>query len=190
MTTKDTRRRQFRAGCSRLATAALLTAALAGCGMSTEDLTLGLIEDEPDSAAPPAADGVYAVQNGKRGRLDEDPQKVLKTWDLRTNLPRNVQFIVVDDSVATTAPDADAVLLQKVARVRNNIEPNGSVGKPAKAEWVIAYLPAFEVPVTVTRQENSPRILRVTPVQPLEPGLYSLTYRTGHSRVGGRFGVE
>jgi hypothetical protein len=184
------RKRAAFAGFARLAAAALLTAALAGCGMSTEDLTLGLIEDEPDSSTPPVADGVYVVQNGKRGRLDEEPQKVLKTWDLRTNLPRNLQFLVIHDSVATTAPDADAVLLQKVARVRNNIEPNGTVRKPGKSEWVIAYLPGFEIPVTVTRQENSPRLLRVTPAQPLEPGLYSLTYRTGHSRIGGRFGVE
>ena len=158
--------------------------------MSTEDLTLGLIEDEADAPEQSVPDGVYIVQNGKRGRLDEDPQKVLKTWDLRTNLPRNVQFLVIHDSVATAPPNADAVLLQQVARVRNNIEPNGTVQKAAKAEWVIAHLPEFEIPVTVTRMEGSPRVLRVTANRLLEPGLYSLTYRAKGSSVGGRFGIE
>jgi len=190
MIIEDTWCRRIRACTARLATAALLSAALAGCGVSTEDLTLGLIDDEPDAPQQSAPDGVYVVQNGKRGRLDEEPQKILKTWDLRTNLPRNTQFLVIHDSVATAPPDADAVLLQKVARVRDNIEPNGAVQKAAKAEWVIAHLPEFKIPVTVTRMEGSPRVLRVTANQPLEPGLYSLTYRTGRSRIGGRFGIE
>ena len=174
----------------RLAAAALLTTALAGCGLATEDLTLGLIKDEPEATVASAPDGVYAVQNGKRGRLDDDPKKVLQTWDLRTNLPSNVQFLIINDAVAASDPNADRVLLEKVARVRNEIEPDRSVHKAPKAAWVVAHLPELRIPVTVTRQSGTPRVLRVSPNALLEPGLYSLFYQTAQTRIGGRFGVE
>ena len=134
MATDGNQHRQFRAGALRLAAAALFTTALAGCGLTTEDLTLGLIKDESEAQSAP--DGVYVVQNGKLGRLDEDPQKVVKTWDLRTNLPPNVQFLVVHDSVAAGSPNANAIRLQKVVRVRNNIEADGTANKSEKSEWV------------------------------------------------------
>jgi hypothetical protein len=190
MATDDAPRRRSHAGAVRLAAAALFAAALAGCGATTEDLTLGLIKDEPEATEASAPDGVYVVQNGKHGRLDEEPKKVLQTWDLRTNLPSNVQFLIINDAVAASDPDADRVLLEKVASVRNEIEPDRSVHKAPKAAWVVAHLPELRVPVTVTRQSGTPRVLRVTPNSPLEPGLYSLFYQTGQTRVGGRFGIE
>jgi Protein of unknown function (DUF3426) len=161
--------------------AVLLAGGLAGCGGSNQAPQV--------SIAPDTADGVYIVQEGKLGRLDEDTQKVLKTWDRRTNLTQNVQFLVIDESVAAAAPDADRISLQKVARVRNNVEKNGSIRKATKAEWVVADVPAYRIPVTVTRNSNDPRVLLVTANEPLEPGLYSLGYRAGKQRIGGRFGI-
>jgi hypothetical protein len=190
MATDDKAHPRTCAGAIRLAAAALLATALAGCGASTEDLTLGLIKDEPETTEASAPDGVYVVQNGKHGRLDEDPNKVLKTWDLRTNLPRNVQFLIINDAIAKAPPNADAVLLERVARVRNEIKPDRSVHKAPKAAWVVAHLPELRIPVTVTRQSGTPRVLRVSPNVPLQPGLYSLFYQIGETRIGGRFGIE
>jgi Protein of unknown function (DUF3426) len=159
----------------------LLAGGLAGCGGSNQA--------PQTSIAPDAADGVYIVQDGKLGRLDEDSQKVLKTWDKRTNLTQNLQFLVIDDSIASAAPDADRISLQKVARVRNNVNKTGAIRKAPKAEWVVANVPAYRVPLTVTRNSDNPRTLLVTSNEPLEPGLYSLIYRNGKQAVGGRFGI-
>jgi hypothetical protein len=162
--------------------AAAVALGLAGCG-SNSDVA-------PASAAKASASGgVYIVQDGKLGRLDEARDKVVQTWKLRTNLSERVQFLVIDDSVAAGPVDADKVSLQKVARVRDNIERNGKATKAAKAEWVVANIPSMKIPVTVTRESDNPRQLRVVANQPLTAGLYSLTYRTGKKRIGGRFGI-
>jgi len=162
--------------------ATLLSGGLAGCGGSSNQAPrIGV-----DPAKP---DGVYIVQDGRLGRLDEDSQKVLKTWEQRTNLTERVQFLVINDSVAAGAPDADRISLQKVARVRNNVNKTGAIRKAPKAEWVVANVPAYRVPVTVKRNSDNPRTLLVTSNEPLEPGLYSLIYRNGKQAVGGRFGI-
>jgi hypothetical protein len=134
-------------------------------------------------------DGVYIIQDGRAGRLNEDPQKILKTWDQRTNLNSNVQFLVVDPSVAAHAPDANSISLQRVSKVRNNVKANGKAKPATKAEWVVANLPQDKIPVTVVRDSDTPQQMRVTANQPLAPGLYSITYDTGRERIGGRFGV-
>lgn len=164
----------------RLMTTALLAGGLAACGGSSQPQI---------SVDPSKPDGVYVIQDGRLGRLDEDSQKVLKTWDQRTNLKENLQFLVIHPSVAAAAPDADRILLQKVARVRNNVDKSGAVRNAPKAEWVSANVPAYMVPVTVKRSSDNPQVLLVTANEPLEPGLYSLTYRTDKQRVGGRFGI-
>jgi hypothetical protein len=163
--------------CVLTAVAAL---SLAGCGSSSNNGPV---------AKAPEADGVYVVQKGKVGRLDEDSQKVLQTWKQRTNLSENVSFLVVHESVAAGAPDANKISLQKVARVRDNIERSGKVTKATKPEWVVANIPSLLIPVTVTREGDNPRLLRVVADEPLTPGLYSITYRTGKKRIGGRFGI-
>jgi hypothetical protein len=188
--TDEPRPRSYAGAIKRFAAAALLTTALAGCGLTTEDLTLGLIKDDPEAPEQTAPDGVYVVQNGKRGRLDEDPKKVIKTWDLRTNLPPDVGFLIINDAIAAAPPDADTVLLEKVASVRNEIEPDRTTHKAPKAAWVVPHLPELKIPVTVARLSGSPRVLRVSATVPLEPGLYSLFYQTGQTRVGGRFGIQ
>ncbi len=134
-------------------------------------------------------DGIYIVQDGKAGRLNEDPDKIVKTWDQRTNLTPNVQFLVIDPSVAARPPNADSISLQRVSKVRSVVNANGKAKKTTKSEWVVANLPQDRIPVTVVRDSDTSRQLRVTANQPLAPGLYSLTYNTGVEQVGGRFGV-
>jgi hypothetical protein len=134
-------------------------------------------------------DGIYIVQDGKAGRLNEDPDKIVKTWDQRTNLTPNVQFLVIDPSVAARPPNADSISLQRVSKVRSVVNANGKAKKTTKSEWVVANLPEDRIPVTVVRDSDTSRQLRVTANQPLATGLYSITYNTGVERVGGRFGV-
>jgi len=157
-----------------------LVSVLSACGSGSS---------EPTQQSQARPDGVYIIQDGKVGRLNEDPQKILKTWDQRTNLASNVQFLVVDPSVATHPPDADAVSLQRVSKVRNNVKANGRAKPTAKSEWVVANLPEDKIPVTVVRDSDTSHQLRVTANQPLAPGLYAITYNTGQERIGGRFGV-
>jgi hypothetical protein len=172
---------RHRGAATKLILAMLLAGGLAGCGSSTQVPQAALSADKPD--------GVYIIQDGRLGRLDEDPQKVVKTWEQRTNLKQNVQFVVIDPSVASAPPDANRISLQKVALVRNDVSKTGAIRKAAKTEWVTANVPSYSIPVTVTRHEDNPRVLLVTANEPLEPGLYSITYRGAKQRVGGRFGI-
>lgn len=164
----------------RAAACVALVGLLSACGSGSSG---------PAQQTTARPDGVYIIQDGRAGRLNEDPQKILKTWDQRTNLTSNVQFLVVDPSVAAHAPDADSVSLQRVSKVRNNVKANGKAKPTTKAEWVVANLPLDKIPVTVVRDSDAPQQLRVTANQPLAPGLYSITYNTGRERIGGRFGV-
>lgn len=168
----------------RAAACVALVGLLSACGSNSSG---------PAQQTTARPDGVYIIQDGRAGRLNEDPQKIVKTWDQRTNLTPNVQFLVVDPSVAAQAPDADSISLQRVSKVRNNVKANGKANGKAKkttqAEWVVANLPQDKIPVTVVRDSDTPHQLRVTANQPLAPGLYSITYNTGRERIGGRFGV-
>lgn len=164
----------------RAAACVALVGLLSACGSNSSG---------PAQQTTARPDGVYIIQDGRAGRLNEDPQKIVKTWEQRTNLTPNVQFLVVDPSVAAHAPDADSISLQRVSKVRNNVKANGKAKKTTQAEWVVANLPQDKIPVTVVRDSDTPHQLRVTANQPLAPGLYSITYDTGRERIGGRFGV-
>ena len=164
----------------RAAACAALVGLLSACGSGSSG---------PAQQTTARPDGVYIIQDGRAGRLNEDSEKILKTWDQRTNLTSKVQFLVVDPSVAAHAPDADSVSLQRVSKVRNNVKANGKAKPTTKAEWVVANFPQDKIPVTVTRDSGTPQQMRVTANQPLAPGLYSITYNTGRERIGGRFGV-
>jgi hypothetical protein len=170
--------RCYRSG-RRALIATLLAGGLAGCGSS--QIPQAAVNDRPD--------GVYVVQDGKLGRLDEEPQKVVKTWAQRTNLKQTVQFLVIDESVAASPPDANRVSLQKVARLRNEMSKTGKVRKADKTEWVVSNVPGYSIPVTVTRYSDNPRVLLVKANELLDSGLYSITYQSAKQRVGGRFGI-
>jgi hypothetical protein len=156
----------------------IIAGGLSACGSS-----------EPAQTTAARPDGVYIVQDGKVGRLNEDSQKILQTWEQRTNLASHVQFLVVDPSVAARQPDADAIVLQRVSKVRNVVQANGKAKPSKKPEWVVANLPEERIPVTVVRDSTASHQLRVTANEPLTPGLYAITYNTGRERIGGRFGV-
>ena len=86
----ETDKSRHSATTAKLILAALLTAGLAGCGSPASV-----------SVDPSKPDGVYVIQDGRLGRLDEDSDKVVKTWQQRTSLSRDLNFLVIHESVAT-----------------------------------------------------------------------------------------
>src|SRR5204862_1013437 len=106
--------------------------------------------------------------NGKMGRLDDAPDKVLKTWPIRSNLGSNLEFVVHHPAIADSAvPAAQLVSLRQVAYVRANIATSGTVHKNKKAEWIVAALDPLNVPARVLQDSNDPTLLRVVPDEPL-----------------------
>jgi hypothetical protein len=163
---------------------ALLAASAGGCAGTTGSKSQVAVQRPPTQ-------GLYVVFNGKMGRLDDTPDKVLKTWPIRSNLGSNIEFLIYHPGIADSAgPAGQLVSLRQVAYVRANIATSGTVRKNKKSEWIVASLDPLNVPAHVTQDSKDPTLLRVVPNEPLTPGLYALTLRTGNSAVTGRFGVE
>jgi hypothetical protein len=163
---------------------ALLAAGVGGCA--------GTPKSKSQAVVPrPPTEGLYVVYNGKMGRLDDTPDKILKTWPVRSNLGPNLEFVIHHPAVAAAGGSpGQLVALRQVAYVRSNITPSGTVHKNKKTEWIVASLDPLYVPARVTQDSKDPTLLRVVPNEPLTPGLYALSLRTGNSSVTGRFGVE
>lgn len=169
----------------RLFLVALLAAGVGGCA------------GRPDSKASqavvphPPTEGLFVVYNGKMGRLDDAPDKILKSWPIRSNLGPNLEFVVHHPAVAAGGGSpGQLVALRQVAYVRSNIAASGTVHKNKKTEWIVASLNPLYVPTRVVQDSKDPTLLQVIPTEPLTPGLYALSLRTGNSAVTGRFGVE
>jgi len=163
----------------------LLAAATGGCAGSSASKSQVVVERPP-------TEGLYVVYNGKIGRLDDAPDKVLKTWPIRSNLGPNLEFIIHHPAIAQSGGSpGQLVALRQVAYVRANIATSGTVRKNKKTEWIVASLEPLYVPARVMQDSKDPTLLRVVPTEPLTPGLYALSLRTGNnSAVTGRFGVE
>jgi Protein of unknown function (DUF3426) len=160
----------------------VLAASAAGCTSST---------GSKSTVQRPPTQGLYVVFEGKVGRLDDAPEKVLKTWPIRSNLGPDIEFVIHHPAIAeSTQPVGQLVALRQVAYVRANIATSGTVRKNKKSEWIVANLDPLNVPARVLQDSRDPTLLRVIPSEPLTPGLYALTLRTGRTAVTGRFGVE
>jgi hypothetical protein len=163
---------------------ALLAAATGGCAGTSASKQNVVVQRPP-------GEGLYVVYNGKMGRLDDAPDKVLKTWPIRSNLGPNLEFVIHHPAIAQSRSPGQLVALRQVAYVRANIATSGTVRKNKKAEWIVASLEPLYVPARVMQDSKDPTLLRVIPNEPLTPGLYALTLRTSNnSAVAGRFGVE
>lgn len=162
----------------------LLAASAGGCAGTPSSKSQAVVQRPP-------AEGLYVVYNGKMGRLDDTPDKVLKTWPIRSNLGPNVEFVVQHPAIAeSSGPPGKLIALRQVAYVRANIATSGTIRKNKKAEWIVASLEPLYVPARVVRDSRDPTLVRVIPSEPLTPGLYALSLRTGKSAITGRFGVE
>jgi hypothetical protein len=163
---------------------ALMAASAGGCA-GTNGSTSQVVVQRPPTQ------GLYVVFDGKMGRLDDAPDKVLKTWPTRSNLGPDIEFVIQHPAIADSGgPPGQLVALRQVAYVRANIATSGTVRKNKKSEWIVAALEPLNVPARVLQDSRDPTLLRVVPNEPLTPGLYALTLRTGKSATTGRFGVE
>src|SRR6478672_10529946 len=97
----------------------LLAASAAGCAGTNGPKSKTVVERPPTQ-------GLYVVYNGKMGRLDDAPDKVLKTWPIRSNLGSNLEFVIYHPAIADSAGSAgQLVSLRQVAYVRANIAASG-----------------------------------------------------------------
>lgn len=89
-------------------------------------------------------------------------------------------------------PVGDAVRLQKAVWVRSQIGADGSISPAGGERWVVSNLEQFTVPVDVGEVDGRADVVHAVPLQPLQPGLYSLQLQTstGHTDITSRFGVH
>jgi hypothetical protein len=168
-----------------LLVAALLAVSIGGCAGTPSSKSSQAVVPRPPT------EGLYVVYNGKMGRLDDTPDKVLKTWPLRSNLGSNIEFVIHHPAIAASdGTPGQLVSLRQVAYVRANISASGTIRKNKKSEWIVASLDPLNVPARVLQDSKDPTLLQVIPSEQLTPGLYALTLRTGRTAVTGRFGVE
>src|SRR5882724_3076176 len=154
---------------------AMLAASAGGCAGTSGS------KSEVSVQRPPTQ-GLYVVYNGKLGRLDDAPDKILKTWPIRSNLGPDLAFVIYHPAIADSAGRAgQLVSLRQVAYVRANIAASGTVRKNRKTEWIVAGLQPLNVPARVIQDSNDPRLLKVVPNEPLTPGLYALSLRAGNT---------
>lgn len=166
-----------------------LLAALPACGSDDEPETASLAS--PQSADLPARYGLYALQDGRLGRLDGEKSFQIETWDSRSSLRPDVTFIVFDRALGDRSLRlAETIRLRQVARVRNAVAASGLASPLPKDEWVVADLPDFAVALDFQPVPGSPEMVAAIPAGPLSPGLYALQFRQGQSATTGRFGVD
>jgi hypothetical protein len=185
--------------CARVADIGLLAAMLSACGSDPDQV---LQPYDGGEGGLPASDvgvvegglptryGLYAVQDGRIGRLDGERSFQVETWDRRSSLGPGVHFIVFDRALDDrTTRLQDVVALRRVAHVRNEVAATGAAVPTSKDIWVVADLPEFAVPLDFAPVPGRPDMVRAMPRRPLQPGLYSLELQSGESAVAGRFGV-
>lgn len=185
--------------CARVAVIGLLAATLLACGSDPDEVlqpydggegSLSLSDEGVVEGGLPTRYGLYAIQDGRLGRLDGERSFQVETWDRRAALEPDVQFIVFDRALndrTTRLPDV--VALRRLAHVRNEVAATGAAVPTSKDIWVVADLPEFAVPLDFAPVSGRPDMVRAMPTRPLQPGLYSLELRSGASAVAGRFGV-
>ena len=159
---------------------------LTSCGSSSN-------EDTPDyqSSTLPDRYGIYAVQDGNIGRIDGDRSFQVDTWDKRSALGSQVSFIIFDPVISDRSlPLGEQIRLRHVAHVRNEVTATGAVSPATQNNWVVAGLPAFDIPLDFQPVEDHPDMVRAIPARALPPGLYALQLAKGGAATAGRFGVK
>jgi len=177
-----------RQGYARVLLIGVLAAWLPACGGGDPDEPAALLDD--DDASLPGRYGLYAVQNGKLGRIDGNRDYQIATWEGRSALTPEVAFLLFDRALADRSVRLEqAVTLRRLAHLRNDVAESGAVKPMDKDVWVAADLPSFSVPLDFAPVSSNAEMVQAMPARPLEPGLYALELRHGSSAVGGKFGV-
>ena len=177
---------------ARVALVGMLAATLSACGSDeSEDTASSSVEfDDEYASVLPSKYGLYAVQDGQLGRLDGERSFQVETWESRSALHPDVQFIVFDRALDDRSVRLqNAIEMRRLAHVRNEVSATGAVTPTGRDIWVVADLPDLAVPLDFAPVPGRPDMIRVVPSRALDPGLYALEFRQGDSVVSGRFGV-
>ena len=176
---------------ARVALIGMLAATLSACGSDESEDTASSVEfDDEYASVLPSKYGLYAIQDGQLGRLDGERSFQVETWESRSALQPDVQFIVFDRALDDRSVRLqNAIEMRRLAHVRNDVSATGAVTPTGRDIWVVADLPDLAVPLDFAPVPGRPDMIRVIPSSALEPGLYALEFRQGDSVTSGRFGV-
>jgi hypothetical protein len=160
-----------------------LSLILAACG-GPDFAVNGRELPEPDDP------GFYVLaSDGDLRRIDGSPEWERQTWAQRSDLAPDIEFIVLDNSLAgATAGRAVPVRMSRVAWLRSELEPTGQAAPAAGSQWVATGLEAFDEPVVATPHPRIAGLFHLQPAAPLQPGLYEISLDTGSLRRA-RIGV-
>jgi hypothetical protein len=175
---------------ARVAFVGLLAAMLSACGSDESEEVSSVGFDDEYASVLPSKYGLYAIQDGQLGRLDGERSFQVETWESRSALQPDVQFIVFDRALDDRSVRLqNAIEMRRLAHVRNDVSATGAVTPTGRDIWVVADLPDQAVPLDFAPVPGRPDMIRAVPSRALEPGLYALEFRHGDSVVSGRFGV-
>lgn len=138
-----------------------------------------ILPDEP---------GLYASEGENLVRLNGDHKWEAKTWKDRAALKPNTEFVIYHPALAQGGAAA-TVHLEKVAWVRSQVDPDGSVRPLPGNTWAQSHLDEFQIPLELRQVDLHRDMLIAIPKQPLQPGLYSFQLRTANGVINTRFGV-
>lgn len=139
--------------------------------------------------------GIYAIEDDDElVRLDGSPEWERRTWASREDLEPELSLLVHDPLLSEPGAIStlrQTILLEKVARVREEVSVKTGTRAPlAEDLWVASEVERFRVPVDFGPVSERPGMIRVSPRQPLEPGLYSVRVGREGDYTLARFGVD
>lgn len=167
------------ATCGRAAAASLILILLAACSSPPP----------PDAWMVPDESGLYAATGDDIARIDGDAAFEQATWDRRQVTPAQAEFVVFQEGQDLAANAPGLITLRRVGWVRSRLAADGSVLPNDGSNWDVPTLDAYIVPVRFAAVAGRADTIRVTPVQPLAPGLYSLEFRGAQVSRVARLGV-
>ncbi len=143
----------------------------------------------PDAHLVPDDSGLYAIRADETVRVDGDAAWENQSWGWRSTLPEQTQFVVYAPGENLASQPSQKIFLRKVAWVRSQISAGGDIMPTSGSQWDVPISDAYLVPVTYSIIAGRADTIRVTPSQPLPPGLYALQLRGGEVR-NARIGVN
>lgn len=163
------------------AAATLVTA----CSFSSEP-------DYPDAHLVPEDEGIYFVHRGELKRLDGDREWEDESWPWRSSLPANAEFVIFHPSLNYEQEvPGQSVRLGNVGWVRSQISSSdGEILPNTGSRWGVPNSELFQVPVDLQPVAGRGDVVRVTPLEPLQDGLYSLQIRKAGADKTARIGVN
>lgn len=136
--------------------------------------------------------GLFAIiDDDELQRLDGEKKWEIETWDDRSELPPETEFIISDRILAQSTDRLPSIIhLYRVAGLRNIVTEDGKTKTADGRHWVTAKREELSVPLDFGPVPGRMDTIRATPATPLQPGLYALVLSSGETQVMARLGVE